>query len=50
MNATVETAGQALGCLQDSLNATNVLSKEYKSHILAWAYKAVELAAKEGRS
>lgn len=46
MSAPVETAGDALGRLEDSLNATNVLSEAYKRHILAWAYKAVELADK----
>lgn len=44
----VETAGQALGRITDSLQATNVLSQDYANHIIAWAYKAVELAHKEG--
>lgn len=45
----VDNAGQALKKLEESLNATNVLSTEYKNHVLAWAYKAVELAEKQGR-
>jgi hypothetical protein len=45
----VETAGDALARLQHSLEATNVLSQDYRSHVLAWAYKAVELADKAAR-
>jgi hypothetical protein len=45
----VKTAGDALGRLAASLEATNVLSKDYRNHVLGWAYKAVELADKAGR-
>jgi hypothetical protein len=44
----VKTSGDALRRLEESLKSTNVLSKDYTSHVLAWAYKAVELAHKQG--
>jgi len=46
---TVFTAGDALKRLEESLSATGVLSNKYRSSILSWAYKAVELAHKAGR-
>lgn len=44
----VETAGDALARLQYSMEATNVLSKDYQGEVLSWAYKAVELAYADG--
>lgn len=44
----IETAGDALARLQYSMEATNVLSKDYRGEVLAWAYKAVELAYADG--
>lgn len=46
---SVETTGDALGRLEQSLKATNVLSKDYTGHVLGWAYKVAELADKSAR-
>lgn len=43
------TTGDALKRLEDSLKATNVLSSDYTSHVLGWAYKIAEVAHDAGR-
>ena len=45
----VNNAGDALARLQFILEASGALSKDFRSDVLGWAYKAVELANKEGR-
>lgn len=43
------STGEALSRIEESLSATNVLSKDYTSHILAWAYKVASVAHDAGR-
>lgn len=40
---------ESLNKLQASLEATNVLSKEYKTTIMSWALSAVNEAVKQER-
>jgi hypothetical protein len=44
----IVTARDALDGLEATLQATNVLSEDYHRTVLDWAYKAVELAHRQG--
>lgn len=43
------TTAEVLKRIDDSLNATNVLSDDYKRHIQSWVYKLAEVAYDAGR-
>lgn len=48
MTTEIQTTGDALNRLEWVLKASCVLSDEFRGSILAWAYKAVELAYHDG--
>lgn len=43
------TTADVLQRFEQSLDATNVISKEFRSHLLGWLFKAVETSFKAGR-